>query len=369
MEYDVFISYSRKDTAIADRICAAFDRAGISYFIDRQGIAGGMDFPQVLADAIEQGQLFLFLASENSYASKFTNNEVLYAFNEKPPHTLLPYVIDGSRMPNQLRFTFASINVRNITEHPIDTVLVDDVLRLLGRISVSSEKTKKTDSSNLRAKWERRVREENNRRNQYDGYMLLGEGKTMLTREDVPVGVKLVKIADTVTKIDKAFVNCGSLISVEMPDSVTHLGPYAFSGCSGLRSAVLSNSLAEIPQDTFDGCMNLATVKIPSSVTRIGHGAFCGCVGLASVEIPDSVSEIGNYAFFGCGSLKVITIPKSVKKIGDAAFENCPRLKTVRLSSPNTRYRKMTLGSWRVRTFPKGTNLLHKGKVDSTVRA
>jgi len=28
-KYDVFISYSRKDTAVTDRICAALDRQGI----------------------------------------------------------------------------------------------------------------------------------------------------------------------------------------------------------------------------------------------------------------------------------------------------------------------------------------------------
>lgn len=31
-KYDVFISYSRKDTKIADIICEAFDKAGITYF-------------------------------------------------------------------------------------------------------------------------------------------------------------------------------------------------------------------------------------------------------------------------------------------------------------------------------------------------
>lgn len=133
MTYDVFISYSRKDTAIADRVCAAFDAAGISYFIDRQGIAGGMEFPQILADAIENSRLFLFLASENSYNSKYTKNEVAFAFNEKSHNSLLPYIIDGSRMPSLLRFTFANINVRTMREHPIDPVLVDDVLKLLGR--------------------------------------------------------------------------------------------------------------------------------------------------------------------------------------------------------------------------------------------
>lgn len=49
---DVFISYSRKDTPVADRICRALDSAGISYFIDRQGIGGGREFPELLAQAI-----------------------------------------------------------------------------------------------------------------------------------------------------------------------------------------------------------------------------------------------------------------------------------------------------------------------------
>lgn len=66
-KYDVFISYSRKDTDVADRICRAFDEEGISYFIDRQGIGGGMEFPAVLAKAIKESVVFLFLASKYSY--------------------------------------------------------------------------------------------------------------------------------------------------------------------------------------------------------------------------------------------------------------------------------------------------------------
>lgn len=133
MKYDVFISYSRKDTPIADQICAAFDRAGISYFIDRQGIGGGFEFPVVLAEAILESQVILFLASENSYDSKFTNAELTFAFNEKPKNSILPYIIDGSTMPPALRFVFASINWRTIDNQPIEPVLVNDILGLLGR--------------------------------------------------------------------------------------------------------------------------------------------------------------------------------------------------------------------------------------------
>jgi len=133
MKYDIFISYSRKDTEIANQICAALDRNGISYFIDRRGIAGGMEFPTVLAEAILESSIFLLLASNNSYESRFTNSEITFAFNEKPRNTIIPYIIDGSRLPAALRFIFSGINWRTIEEHPIDTVLMEDILKLLGR--------------------------------------------------------------------------------------------------------------------------------------------------------------------------------------------------------------------------------------------
>ena len=34
MEQDVFISYSRKDSEMADCLCEAMDEAGITYFVD-----------------------------------------------------------------------------------------------------------------------------------------------------------------------------------------------------------------------------------------------------------------------------------------------------------------------------------------------
>lgn len=140
MKYDVFISYSRKDTAIADKICYAFDRAGITYFIDRQGIGGAYEFPEVLANAILDSKLFLYLASENAYKSKFTNSEITFAFNEKEKNSILPYIIDSSILPVAQRFIFSAINRRNMKEHPIETVLVPDLLDLLGRPRQAQQK-------------------------------------------------------------------------------------------------------------------------------------------------------------------------------------------------------------------------------------
>lgn len=133
MNYDVFISYSRKDIGIADRICSAFDRVGVTYFIDRQGIGGGLEFPDAIANAIVNCHVVLFLASINSYTSKFTNSEITFAFNKKEKNSIIPYRIDNSDMPIGLQFVFSSINWRSLEEHPIEPVLVNDILKMLGR--------------------------------------------------------------------------------------------------------------------------------------------------------------------------------------------------------------------------------------------
>ena len=147
MKYDVFISYSRKDSNVANKICEAFDKEGITYFIDRQGIGGAYEFPEVLANAILDSTLFLYLASKNSYESKFTNSEVTFAFNEKEKNCVLPYIIDDSNLPVSQRFIFSAINWRNIKEHPINSVLVSDILSLLNKNN-ETYKVKTKDNHN-----------------------------------------------------------------------------------------------------------------------------------------------------------------------------------------------------------------------------
>lgn len=133
MKYDVFISYSRKDSEVADRVYNALTQAGISCFIDRQDINGGKEFVDVITESIDNSTLFLFLGSGNSYSAKYAPLEARYAFEEKKPESIIPYLIDRTPLPKKFRFYFGSINIRNIIDHPVETVLVDDVLALLGR--------------------------------------------------------------------------------------------------------------------------------------------------------------------------------------------------------------------------------------------
>ena len=92
--YDIFISYSRRNTPDADKICELFEKEKVSYFIDRQGIPGGSEFPMVLAIAIKSCGIFLCLVSKDSFASKFCQQEIQYAGQHKPDNDTLFIFLD-----------------------------------------------------------------------------------------------------------------------------------------------------------------------------------------------------------------------------------------------------------------------------------
>ncbi|MBQ4111586.1 MAG: leucine-rich repeat domain-containing protein, partial [Clostridia bacterium] len=117
-----------------------------------------------------------------------------------------------------------------------------------------------------------------------------------------------------------AFLNCTSLTSVTIPDSVTSIGESIFSNCTNLTSITIPDSVTTIAKGAFYSCTSLTSITIPDSVTTIGNYAFSNCTNLTSITIPDSVTTIGGYAFSDCSGLTSITIPDSVTSIGSGAF-------------------------------------------------
>ena len=132
MKYDVFISYSRKDSEIAEKIFQTLTQDGLSCFIDRAGISGGADFPTVLSTAILESRILLLVASKNSYASEFTQKELTFAISEKGNQFIFPLIVDGSELPTTLRFLLININWRTLSkDYTIEKQLVEDIHKKL----------------------------------------------------------------------------------------------------------------------------------------------------------------------------------------------------------------------------------------------
>ena len=146
-----------------------------------------------------------------------------------------------------------------------------------------------------------------------------------------------VTIPNSVKSIGQyAFGGCYGLTSIEIPNSVTSIGVFAFSGCSGLTSVTIGNSVTSISKEVFSYCSRLTSVTIPNSVKSIGQYAFGDCTGLTSVTISNSVTNIGREAFNGCTGLISIEIPNSVTSIDIQAFMNCSGLTSVTIGNSLT---------------------------------
>ena len=99
----VFISYARKDYVddhnriipnnIVSRVQDALRDAGISYWIDEEGLQAGDTFPVKIAQQIEHCQVFLFISTENSNQSPWVVNEIATARHYHKPIIPLRYDI------------------------------------------------------------------------------------------------------------------------------------------------------------------------------------------------------------------------------------------------------------------------------------
>lgn len=131
-KYDVFVSYSRKDSDIVNHICKIMEQRQIRYYRDTTEIPGGSFFFEELADAITDSYVFLYIGSKNSYNSIYTPKEISFAIAEKK-NIIIPFLIDEEPLPRNLRLAFSDLNVRNIEEHKIETI-VDDIIDSVPRL-------------------------------------------------------------------------------------------------------------------------------------------------------------------------------------------------------------------------------------------
>lgn len=92
--YDIFISYSNKDSQIVHKYAKFLEDYGYKVWYDVKGLYGGAKFAGEIADAIEASQLFVFFSSENSNKSEWTRGEIFMA--QKFGKQILPVKLDDS---------------------------------------------------------------------------------------------------------------------------------------------------------------------------------------------------------------------------------------------------------------------------------
>lgn len=99
--FDIFISYSSKDKAVADQVVAHIEKAGYTCWVAPRNIEGGAEYSEVIEKAILECQVFLLIFSENSAQSSWVKSELNIAFSENK--YLVPYKIDATPLKGTMR--------------------------------------------------------------------------------------------------------------------------------------------------------------------------------------------------------------------------------------------------------------------------
>jgi len=102
---DVFLSYSRRDSAFVRRLVAALENQGKDVWIDVDGIRDAEVFPDALRRAVESSDAFVFVITEDSVHSAFCKEEVQHAaaLNKRiVPLARAP--VDDAEIPPEVRF-------------------------------------------------------------------------------------------------------------------------------------------------------------------------------------------------------------------------------------------------------------------------
>ena len=86
-----------------------------------------------------------------------------------------------------------------------------------------------------------------------------------------------------------------NLGSIDLPATITSIGPGAFVQCSRLSSITITKSVEVIGKDCFYNCKSLGSVTIPASLTSIGIDCFYGCYNLRELMDYSSFGDIGSY--------------------------------------------------------------------------
>lgn len=114
--HNIFISYSRRDKDVVFRLKDEIERVTGrgSCWIDLAGIESDKEFVDVIIEAIDQAETFLFMYSRHSDASEWTRKEVEYAQSEMKRIVFVR--IDSEPLSKYYRFQFSGHDIIDLQD-------------------------------------------------------------------------------------------------------------------------------------------------------------------------------------------------------------------------------------------------------------
>ena len=212
-KYDVFISYSRKDYEKDDKVIPdnpisaikeMFDKNGVSYWIDKKGIYGGLAFVEEISDAIAASKILVFVSSKHSNESIYTCGEILDAIDRGM--LIIPVKIDDSPYNKKYKLVLRPFDFIDYKAKP--NTALPELLR-----AINEEKTKLAEKEEETTKQQRIEVAKAEIKDKAEKYRALAGQIDFVTKElysrSKLIGVKTKKcpVCKKVVPIQSAFCN------------------------------------------------------------------------------------------------------------------------------------------------------------------
>jgi len=118
MSYDVFISYSSKDKAVAETALAKLEANGIKCWIAPRDILAGTEYARAIIGAIRECPLMVFIFSTISNNSQFVMRELDCAVDESMK--IIPFRIEDVQPSDSIKFYIKAANWLDAFPEPKD---------------------------------------------------------------------------------------------------------------------------------------------------------------------------------------------------------------------------------------------------------
>jgi hypothetical protein len=116
----VFISYSRSDLALANRVRSALDSIGLNPWIDHIEISPGQSFLEKMNEGLREASYVLVLLSPASLNSRWVTREWMSALADEGT-VLIPVIVADCEIPPLLR-DILHIDLRKDVEQGLNTL-------------------------------------------------------------------------------------------------------------------------------------------------------------------------------------------------------------------------------------------------------
>ena len=129
-KHDVFISYSTKNSELANKICYLLEQNKLKCWIAPRNIPSGTNYIEEITEGIKSTKIVGLVYSSYSQASKYVNNEINMAFSNNKP--ILSFNIDNSLPSEEMEYNLKVSQWLPAYPNPEDEfeTLVVDALKL-----------------------------------------------------------------------------------------------------------------------------------------------------------------------------------------------------------------------------------------------